>query len=259
MMRKYHLGPAFFGIAMLSLPLVTASRAETLVQQNVDNRISLAFRVPESRLRAWLPTPWQANSVSAGPSKGANISVSFIDQLLSQDAEGKLLAGGTNRIVGLSVPAKHAETGETALIVIRLYTANPQYVPGPYKNSVQTRIQREAMVKGADLEPGVGSEVWSVQDASGGRLDFRLEYERGIPSRAKSEVKPHSSIDPNFYRIYRADEGIDVVKSVSAGINRVHSYTFQTTIQELSSLFDGTEELMTITIRPWYVRQVFLP
>jgi hypothetical protein len=233
--------------------------AETLVQQNVDYRVTLAFRVSPSELQSWLPAPWQVNPLVKGPSQSANLTVSFIDQFLSQDAEGKLIGGGTNRIVGLAVPVKHGQTGETAIMVIRLYTANPQYVPGPYKNSVLTKVRREATLRGADLEPGTGSEVWAVEDEAGRRLDFRVDYQRGIPSRTKSEIRPHSSVDPDFFRIYRADEGADVVKSIPLEINRVQSYHFHTTIEELNRLFDGTEQLVSINIRPWYVRQVFLP
>jgi len=233
--------------------------AETLVQRNVDSRVTLAFHVSQSALQFWLPAPWQVNPATKGPSAQANLFVTFIDQLISQDAEGKLIAGGTNRIVGLTVPAKNTDTGETAVMVIRLYTSSPDYVPGPYKNSALASISREASTKGGGLEPGSGTEIWKMRDNGGGEIAFRVEFQRGVPTRAKSEVKPRSAVDPSFYRIYRYEEGTDVVRSVAGEINRVRDYQFNSTVQELQKLFDGSEQLISIAIRPWYVREVFLP
>jgi len=48
-------------------------------------------------------------------------------------------------------------------------------------------------------------------------------------------------------------------KSVPAGVDRVQGYEFRTTVSELAKLFDGSEQLVSISVLPWYVRQVFLP
>ncbi len=37
------------------------------------------------------------------------------------------------------------------------------------------------------------------------------------------------------------------------------SYQFHVTISEFGDLFDGTECLVSVTIVPWYVRQVYGP
>lgn len=39
----------------------------------------------------------------------------------------------------------------------------------------------------------------------------------------------------------------------------VQGYEFRTTVSELAKLFDGSEQLVSISVLPWYVRQVFLP
>ena len=246
-------------ITVGSLSSPRSSWAEPLVQQNVDTRVVLAFRVGQAALQGWLPAPWQVDPVATGPSKDANLTVVFIDQLLNQDGEGKLVAGGTTRIVALAVPAKHGQTGETAPFVLRAFDANPQGVSGPYKIAVAATIRREATLQGADLEPGTGSERWEMRESGGGLIEVRVEYQRGVPSRAKPEAKPHSAVDPSFFRIYRIDQGTDVVKSIPAGIDRVRSYQFRVTVPELRTLFDGTEQLVSIAVLPWYVRQVFLP
>jgi hypothetical protein len=46
---------------------------------------------------------------------------------------------------------------------------------------------------------------------------------------------------------------------VPQNIDRVLSYQFRVTISEFSDLFDGAERLVSITIVPWYVRQVYGP
>jgi hypothetical protein len=236
-----------------------AAWAETLVQRNVDSRVTLAFRVSQVALGSWLPTRWEINAAAKGPSAEANLFVTFIDQYISQDSDGKLIAGGNNRIVGLTVPVKNSDTGETAVIVIRLYTSNPEYVPGPYRNSAPAQISREASLSGANLEPGNGTELWNMRDNNEDEIAFRVKFQRGIPTRIKSEVKPHSSVDPAFYRVYRYEEGADIVRSIPTQEDRVQDYYFSSTVQELAKLFDGSEQLVSITIRPWYIREVFLP
>ena len=106
MMRRSLAGLLLLGIITVgSLSSPRPTWAETLVQQNVDTRVVLAFRVGQAALQGWLPAPWQVDPVATGPSKDANLTVVFIDQLLNHDGEGKPVAGGTTRIVALAVPA----------------------------------------------------------------------------------------------------------------------------------------------------------
>jgi len=244
-------------VSVGSVSLITPARAATLVGSNVDNRITVALRVGPAASQGWLPAPWQVNPVPKGPFKGANLFVVFIDRLLNQDAEGKPAAGGAFRFVALAVPAKHPQTGKSALFVTRIY--GPHEGPGPYKNSVKATVRREATLQGANLEPGAGSELWKVQDSAGGIMEFRMAYQRAVPSRAKKISEPHSAVDPNFFRIYQYDRIMDVVKSVPARINRVSDYQLRVTVSELRKLFDGTEQLVGIAMIPSYMRQTFLP
>jgi hypothetical protein len=124
-----------------------------------------------------LPAPWLVNPVTTGPSKDANLTVGFIDQLLNQDGQGKPVAGGTTRIVALGIPAKHGQTGETAPFLLRAFDANPQGVPGPYKGAVSATIRREATLQGTDHDPGTGSERWEMRERGGGLIELRVEYQ----------------------------------------------------------------------------------
>jgi hypothetical protein len=233
--------------------------AETLTQSTVDTRIVLAYRVAQTELQKWLPAPWQINPAAAGPSKDANLNVTFVDRLLNQDAEGKPAPGPSYRVVSFAVPAKHPQTGESGPVIARIFNSNPNEVPGFYKVAVPATIQREQMLKGASLEPGAGSESWEARDAAGGKIELRMQYQRSVPSRARVESRPRSGVDPSVWRIYRIDQGVDVVKSVPGGIDRVQSYEFRVTVPELQKLFDGSEQLVSVSVLPWYQRQTFLP
>lgn len=249
------LGLTFLG----SLSPTRPAWAETLVQSTLDSRIVLGFRVGEAELQRWLPAPWQVNPVAAGPSKDANLLMVFVDRLLNQDAEGKPAEVATYRVVALAVPGKHPQTGEAGPLLIRLFNSSPKDVPGFYKTALQATVRREQTLKGESLEPGTGTDWWEMRDTAGGMIELRVQYQRGTPSRAKAEAKPRSGADPTVWRIYRLEQGVDVVKSIPAGIDRVQSYQFRVTVPELGKLFDGSEKLVSITVIPWYTRQTFLP
>jgi hypothetical protein len=147
-----------------------------------------------------------------------------------------------------------------ALFVIRIYVPHEDInLYNPYKNSVRASIRREHILKGSDFAAGTGSDLWEVHDKDGGILQFQIDYQRAIPSRANRELKPHSAVEPGFFRIYKIDEGTDLLKSIPAGIDRTQNYQLRVTVPELNKLFDGTERLVGIVMNPWYVRQLFLP
>lgn len=233
--------------------------AETLSQSTLDSRIVLAFRVNPAELQRWVPAPWQVAPVGAGPSKDANLILTFVDRLLDQDAQGKAAAVPTYRVLALAIPGKHPQTEESGPLLIRLYNSNPQAVPGFYKTAVQATVRREQTVKGFGLESGAVADWWEVQNGGGGTIELRVQYQRGTPSRAKAEAKPRSGTEPAVWRTYRIEQGVDVIKSVPGGIDRVQSYQLRVAVPELGKLFDGSEQLVSITAIPWYTRQTFLP
>lgn len=239
------------------LTAVTA-RAETPVGSNADTRVVVSLQVRPEALQPWISGPWQVNPAMAGPSKGANLSIVFVDQQLVLDADGKPVAAGINRIMALTIPGKHSGTGETAALVARLYSAEVSYVPSPYKNGVSATIRRERAVRESNTEPPSGREVWTVR-AAGGVAELQFDYQGGLPARSKSEAKVYSALEPTFFRIYRVEQGTDVIKSVPDGIDRVQNFRLSVAIPELSKLFDGSERVVSVTMIPWYLRQVSLP
>jgi hypothetical protein len=245
--------------ALLWLGTPALAWAQTLAGYNNENRIVLALRVPQAAAQAWLPAPWQVAPFESGPSRGANVLVVFHTPWLIQDAAGKPAAAAIDRRVAIEVPARNPQTGATTEFVVRVYHANPNAAPGFYRVSVPVTVREEQTVKGSGLEPPTGSELWDVRDARGGLLEFRLEYQGGVPTRVRTEASPHSAVDPNLYQIYRIDHGLDVVRSVPDGVNRIRQYSLRVTMAELRGLFDGTEQLVSASLLPWYIREVFRP
>jgi hypothetical protein len=241
------------------LPSASPASAETLVQTTLDSRMVVHFRVNPTELERWLPAPWQSNPVATGPSKDANLVVSFIDRLLDQNAEGKHAEVPAYRAVSVSVPAKNPQTGDSGPLVMRIFNSAPTGVPGFYKTAVQATIRREQTLKGVGVEPGTATDWWEMRDGKGGTMELRVEYTRGAPTRAKAEAKPRSGSDPAVWRIYRIDQAQDVIKSVPAGIDRVANLSIRVAVPEMSKMFDGSEKLISLTAVPFYTRQTVLP
>jgi hypothetical protein len=240
-----------------SVALTAVAQAETLVESSLFFRIYVAFSVDQKAAQEWLPAPWKVSSLPKGPFKDANLFVIFDDRFLNQDAEGKPTMGGTCRLAILVVLAKHPQTGEFSPFIIRAYI--PLDGPGAYKNAVKAMVRRGATLQGANLEPGTGTEVWRVWDSAGGVLEFWIDYQRAVPKRVKKEFRARSNVEPDFFRIYQDEHAVDVVKSISAGIDRLQNYQFRVTMSELREMFDGSEQLIGISLNPIWVRQVFLP
>ena len=247
----------FIGIISIgSVAFTTLAQAETLVESTLFFRIYMAFSVDQKAVQAWVPAPWKVVSLPKGPFKGTNVFVLFNDWFIIQDGEGKPVHGGTLCCVGLVAWAKNPQTGELAPFVLRVYA--PYDDSGPYKNSVKAMVFRGATLQGANLG-GKASEVWKVQDSAGGTMEFLMDYQRAVPKRTKREFKVRSSVEPDFFRIYRDDYAHELLKSIPAGIDRVKNYKFRVTISELSEMFDGSEQLVGISVNPSRVRQAFLP
>lgn len=259
MRHRYPILALLLGMVLaVSVSAPPPAPAETLVGFNNENRTVLALRVGEAGLQKWLPAPWQVNPVASGPSKDANALLVFINPWLTQDPEGKPTAVPIDRRVALAIPAKNPQTGESTNLVSRIYHSNAQALPGPYKNSVAATVRLEQTLKGNGVEPATGSESWEMRNG-GGTIELRLQYQRGVPVRSKPEAKPRSAADPTILRLYRVDQGLDVVRSVPAGIDRTQAYSLRVTVSELRPIFDGSEQLVSIALLPWYLRQVSLP
>jgi hypothetical protein len=247
-------------LVLLFALLTTVVYAETPVTSSVESRLYLAFQVQESEVQKWLPAPWQLNPVPAGPSKGANLFVAFVQELVRETSEGKPSAScATALYVVLIVPAKHSQTGEESSIVTRVYMTDPDRIPGPYKNALKADVRRELTLKGENLAPGTGSDDWEMKEAGGGTMVVHLAYQQSVQKREKREPRIRSSIDPNLCYIYSIEQGSELLRSVPAGVDQLQSYEFRSTVPELAKLLDDRSKVVSVSASPWFALQVSLP
>jgi hypothetical protein len=95
--------PGTFVIAasMTLVFILSASAQEKLVGTYGGARASLAFKIPAATAQSMLLRGWLASPFSAGPSKGANLVVTFMDWLVALYPDGlaSLGAAGTAAVV----------------------------------------------------------------------------------------------------------------------------------------------------------------
>ena len=153
--------------------------AETYVGTNIDERVTVAVKVSPAAVQAWLPEGWEPRPTLEGALAGANLMVVFVDRLMNLNVEGSPAGGGAFSVVGLIVPALHVATAKEVPLVLRIY--GPHEGAGPYKNSLQAEVSRQARVHHENIGTGTGSEMWQVRHADGGELTLDVAFQRELP------------------------------------------------------------------------------
>jgi hypothetical protein len=233
-----------------------AQGKEKLFATDLSMRTILAFQLPDAFVQKLLPAGFELNSPTTGPSKGYNLGITLIDFLMIQDPEGKPLP--PRPAVALNIPAKKTALGEAVGVVFGGFMAQAA-VPGPYfvfgaaKITVDRRSDTDADGK------SIIDETWVVKADDGSALEIELQFARGVPTRGKGEAKPYSAAKPEFYRIYRFEQAVDVARSTTTGIDRVSKFSFKASGPKLAPVFDGSERLVSITSIPSYSRSIYLP
>jgi hypothetical protein len=243
-----------FALFFVSAQVVAA---ESLVEQVVDTRLVLAFRVDPAELEKVVPGPWDIVGTAAGPAKDANFNIIFYDRMLQQDGAGASM-GPPYRFVVFASVVKPKEASAAASVVSRIYAGDPKRVPGPYKNSLLSTVERHSVVEARSAEPGTVEETWEVRAPPNHKISLNVKYEKSTPARQKSEGKVYSSVETAFYRTYRWDLLAEVAKSTPAGVDRVRSYQFNASIPDYTNLLTSAQ-LVAIISQPMYVRNVWLP
>lgn len=248
-----------FAVMVLAGLALSNAHAESLVASDVHSRLVLAFRVADAPLQKRLPPGWLPNPATSGPTKDANLLVSFVDRLSNLDPEGKAVAGGRDRYAVMAVPVKESSTGATGSMVVRSYTGNEKILPGAYGTTVLADVRHDSAAGGTNVEPGHATESWQLRLGDAGRLSLTLRYARGTLSRMTTEQKVYSPLRPDFHRIYRSDVIAEVVRSVPASVDRVEALDLKIDLNEFSDLFDGTQQLVGVLTAPWVARNIYLP
>jgi len=233
-----------------------ASAAEKLVSTYGEQRTVLSFKVPDATAQKLLPEGWQASAATAGPSKEANLNVVFVDVLTIQNPDGT--PGETYRYAVLTVPAKKKGM-DAAVPMVVTGLSTPPNVPGAYGNYALAVATVDRHVHTDPAGKSNIEESWEFKGDGGAAIQLQLQFVRGVAARSKAELVPHSGTKLDFYQIYRIEQAADVVRSAATGTDRAQKYLFKATGGRLSEIFDGSEQLISITSLPFYSRQVFLP
>ncbi|UQR63118.1 hypothetical protein LRP30_41445 [Bradyrhizobium sp. C-145] len=238
-------------VAFCTLSSTQIEAAEKLISTNLDTRTVLAFRVPNEVVRKLLPAGWELDAAPDGP----NLRVVFANNLLVQDAEGK--ASENLRVVTLTAQAK-SSTEEKAGIALGGFLSAAAAVPGPYFNysAASAVFSQRVGVNGAGKS--VIEEAWEFRGSEGDALDLKIQFERGPLARVKANTKTYSSSKPDFFRIYRIEQAVDVINA-SSGRNRLAQMALKASGPLFGSILDGSEQLVSVTSIPYYARQIYLP
>jgi hypothetical protein len=243
-----------FGVSLL---LVQASFAQTLIEQAAEHRFQLDFRVNDGALAKMLPSGWEAVIATQGPAKDANLRMIFIDRMAIVRGDGKPATPATSRLVYLAIPVRETATGNTGQMIIHGLTDNKADAPGPfgvYQHATTARMSRTASSSGSGM---TGAEDWEFVAATGERMEAHVEYERGPANRGGAEVKFYYPADPAKYQIFKTEQAIDIMRNVTTNPpDHVRKFSYKAGGGKIAALFDGTEKVVSWDSFPWYVRTV---
>jgi hypothetical protein len=242
--------------ALLFAEAVSAQSNEKLFGSNTDVRTFLTFKVDDAKLEKLVPAGWVVNSPTGGPSKGYNLSINLVDQIMQFDAEGKPLQALHGASFGFPVK-KSGSNAAGGMVWGGLFS--PANTPGAYGVFVPARgvIDRKSRTDLAG--ESIIEETWQFSSDDGNAIEIQIQYVRGAPTRNKIEANVYAAAKPDFYRIYRGESLSDVVKSTATGIDRVKTFSIKATGSKLGPLFDGSHQLISVTSLPSYTRRTYLP
>jgi hypothetical protein len=188
--------------------------------------------------------------------------VAVVDRIWDDDPKGHPRLHGADQIINFAVPAKHPQTGQTVSIILSGWASNAARTQGFFQVYRPASIRAEQVVKSQDGDAEEVTDNWQVRDATGqGGMALELRSRRLLSARTRTrgQVWAISAKDPTVAQLHQFKATADVVKSLPEGIDRVQHYTFRLNGAEFSALFDGSEQLIGISVTPWHVRQVFTP
>jgi hypothetical protein len=252
-----------FVLGAWHLPTARPLEAQTPASVQGDRlRLMLGFRVKSDLVEQRLPAPWRLHPVDSGPLQGANFFVILVDRVRDDDAAGQPRARGANRIINFAVPAKHPQTGQTVSVILDGFASNPANVPGFFQAYRAATVRVEHTIKAHTADVDEVTDVWEVQEATSlGVLELRLLSRQRLRAETLEigETQVLSARDPALWQRHKFEAVAEVIKSVPEGTERVQEYRFRLTLPEYRELFDGSEQLIGISVALWHWRQVFGP
>jgi hypothetical protein len=247
---------ALIACLLIAAVPAAAQQKEKLSSNDLEVRTLLAFKVSDAAVQKNLAPGWEINSPAAGPTKGFNLGITLINQTMSQDPEGKPIA--PRSYVVLNAPAKKTGTDAAGTMVFGGFMA-ADGAPGAYGAYVPAKVTVDRHQHTDAGGKTTIEETWQINADDGSVLEVEVGFVRGDPARGKVEARIYSAPKPPFYRIYRIEQAADVVRSTATGIDRVTKFSIKATGPKLSPLFDGSQQVVSITSIPHYARSIYLP
>jgi hypothetical protein len=236
--------------------LAGEARAETLIEDNVESGLVLAYEADADAVRRRLPADLELRPPPAGAIGGANVFVVAYDRQLQQAAAGRITDQSSLRFVAILAPVRARSTGKNGFAVLRSFDAHPALVPGPYEVSVAATIVRQTAVEAKGTEPRGVKDRWEVKTRGGDSIRLRLEYSSAVPERRYRDFPVHSAAKPELVRSYRIEELMTVVRSVAADVDRATKLEHHVRIRDMADIFTGETRLVAVIAYPVILRKV---
>lgn len=238
-------------LAGLSMP----AQSETFVGSNVDSRVLVGLSANSDGVQSLMPEGWASIPFPGGPLKGSNLLLALIDGVLEMDPEGKPLDPASRRAAVLVGLGKKEDA--VRMYVLRILTTVPER--NPYGVATAADIARTKSLSGPANGARVSSDEWRVMPSEGEELVIALDYTTGKRGWTPGELFPYSAANPDFSRIYRYDQMVDLVVSSALGKPSSGEFSLTSNVSELGAIFDGSQEIIAVMDVPVYVRKVYLP
>jgi len=240
--------------------LAHAANTQTLVEQSAEVRMQLDLAVSAQALKALLPDGWEPFVATSGAAKDCNVRMIFVDRVDINGPDGA--PAGSNQMVYLASPIKKTGSNEMAgQMLIDGVTADPKDAPGPFKvYQAASSYRVERSTRAVAGQPIQNEETWQFTAANGEHIELHLTYERGVARKLSADTKFFSAADPNFYQIWKIDQGLDIMRNATVPVkDRVKEFQLKASGGKVGQLFDGTECVVSVDALHWYNRGVYSP
>jgi len=244
---------SLFAFLLAALP---AQAGDKLTSNDVETRLGLTFTVTEASLQKMLPKGWVLNPPTSGASQDYNLGLTLINQTMTQDPDGKLLPARTYVVLG--APMKKIGTEIAGVMVFGGFMGD-NGAPGAYGVYVPAKVSLNRRQQTDVGGRTIIDERWEANAEDGSSFEAHVEFSRGNLIRSKLEPTVYSSGKPGYYRLYKLEQVADVVYSAPSNIGRATKMSVKASGPILTSLFDGTEKLVSITSTPHYTRSIYVP
>ncbi len=237
---------------------ISAARADTIVEQNVEQRFQLDFHVPDAALKKMLPEGWEPVIATAGPAKDANLRMIFIDRVAVLGPDGK--PRGSTQMAYLAVPVKQTASGTAGQMIIAGLTKDAADAPGAFGVYQPASTAKMARSQTASGGPAIVEEDWEFAASNGEHMQVHVKYERAPAAKGGGEVRFFTPSDPRRYQTFETEQGIDITRNATTNPpDRVKEFSYKAGGGRIAALFDGTEKVLSWDSFPWYNRTVLAP